>query len=151
MRDHEYPIQRVIDSLAENVLAVRAEHAGFGDIDYESDAYEELQSRVAELTYLVKHSADGESLGVESVTALIAYGGPTETVTFTQNNDETYGAEVWSSWAPDSPGRVPFDVAQVLADVWGVSSIFENNDNTMQHDAMQHDDCRECGTWWGGE
>ena len=19
------------------------------------------------------------------------------------------------------------------------------------HDAMQHDDCKECGTWWGGE
>lgn len=20
-----------------------------------------------------------------------------------------------------------------------------------QHDAMQHDDCKECGTWWGGD
>lgn len=90
---------------------------------------EGLGSRVAELTYLVEHQADGEVLGVDSVTALIAYGGPTETVTFTQNGDGSFEAEVSSSWAPDGPALVPFDVAQVLADVWGVSMIFEEYDS----------------------
>lgn len=122
---HEYSIQQTVDSLTSAVIAHETANAGF-DVDAQDETREDLESRVAELTYLVKHSADGSSLGVESAEALIAYGGPAETVTFTQNHDGSYNAEVESSWAPDSPGRIPYDVAQVLADVWGVSSIFEN-------------------------
>jgi hypothetical protein len=114
MQNHEYPIQRVIDSLTES--ATRDED--------DDEHYHELVSRALEVTYLVKHSADGTSQGVQSVDVTIGIGGPTEWLTFTQDGSG-YHAEAWSSWAPDSPGRIYGELADTLADVWGVDYLFE--------------------------